>query len=483
MRLIDVLKGMEMLIEGTDINPSMEITGLTCDSRAVRPGFLFVALPGVKADGRSFIPSAVDKGAICVLAPVGTDGDVAIIEDGNPRRTYAKMAANFYPRQPDIIAAVTGTNGKTSTASFLRQIWDRQGIKAVSLGTIGVHGAGFDEPGGLTTPDPVKLHETLQRIHSAGVAHLAMEASSHGLQQFRLDGVCIKAAGFTNLTRDHLDYHVTMEDYLKAKLRLFSEVVEDGGAAVVNADIPQSQEVIAVAKKRGLRVYTYGRAGTNIRLLEREAQPSGQRLSIMVGDKNFTLNLPLVGRFQAENALCALGLAIALGGKVAPCVSTLERLEGVPGRLQHMGSVNGADVYIDYAHTPDAMENVLTALRPHVKNRLCIMFGCGGDRDAGKRSEMGRIASELADCVMITDDNPRTEDPAKIRKDIMAAAPGAQEVPGRHEAIRAAVKDLNAGDVLVMTGKGTDMGQIVGEYVLPFNEVAEITAAMQEAQA
>jgi UDP-N-acetylmuramoyl-L-alanyl-D-glutamate--2,6-diaminopimelate ligase len=483
MWLIDVLKGMEDMIANSAQKPGMDIAGLTCDSRVVGPGYLFAALPGTHSDGRNFIASAVEKGAVCVLGPVGTVAAVPVLECGNPRSAFARMAANFYPRQPEIIAAITGTNGKTSTAFFLRQIWTQLGRKAASLGTIGVHGAGFNEPGKLTTPDPVKLHETLQRLADAGVDNLAIEASSHGLEQFRLDGVRVRAAGFTNITRDHLDYHGTMQNYLAAKLRLFSDVVEIGGTAVINADVPEAQEVVATALKRGLEVITYGRAGKSICMLEREAKAGAQRLSLVIGSQNFTINLPLAGKFQAENAMCALGLAIALGADVADAVAALAKLDGVPGRMQHVGTVNGADVYVDYAHTPDALQNVLSALRPHTQHKLHVVFGCGGDRDPGKRAEMGAIAAKLADGVIITDDNPRSEQPAAIRAQILAAAPGAQEIANRHEAIRAAVAALGQGDVLVVAGKGHEQGQIVGAEVLPFDDVMEAKAAIGEVQA
>lgn len=483
MRLIDVLKGMESMTADVAMNGEMEIAGLACDSRAVRPGYLFAALPGAQVDGRDYIAAAVKNGAACVLGPVGTEADVPVLQDGNPRQAFARMAANFFVRQPAAIAAITGTNGKTSTAFFLRQIWERLGRKAASIGTIGVHGAGFDEAGKLTTPDPVQLHETLQRLADAGVDHLAMEASSHGLEQYRLDGVRVRAAGFTNISRDHLDYHGTMQAYLAAKLRLFSEVVADGGVAVINADAPEAQEVVAVARKRGLEVITFGRAGKQISVLEREAFAGGQRLALMVGAQNYTINLPLAGKFQAENALCALGLAIGLGADVTDAVAALEKLQGVPGRMQHVGTVKGADVYVDYAHTPDALHNVLSALRPHTQGQLYVLFGCGGDRDQGKRPEMGRVAATLADRVIVTDDNPRTEDAAAVRAQILAASPDAQEIADRSQAIRSAVAALADGDVLVLAGKGHEQGQIVGADVLPFDDVEQAKTAMREVQA
>ncbi|MBL4613260.1 MAG: UDP-N-acetylmuramoyl-L-alanyl-D-glutamate--2,6-diaminopimelate ligase, partial [Magnetovibrio sp.] len=416
MRLIEMLLGEDPLFDMDVIDGSLEIAGLTCDSRAVRPGFLFAALPGAHVDGRDYIQNAQDNGAAVILAPVGTRADIPVMEDANVRQRFARMAANFYARQPAHVAAITGTNGKTSTAAFLCQIWQRLGLKAASVGTLGVHGTGFDEPGKLTTPDPVALHDTLARLSVGGIEHLAMEASSHGLEQFRLDGVKVQAAGFTNISRDHLDYHGTMKDYFGAKLRLFSQVVDGQGWAVVNADSPEGQDVTAVARKRGLNVLTYGRGGQDIRVLDRTSHGDGQTLSLVIGDLKFDLSIPLAGAFQAENALCALGLAMALGADVKPAALALEHLEGVPGRLQKVGQVNGAAVYVDYAHTPDALENVLSALRPHTMGKLHVMFGCGGDRDVGKRPLMAGVAGRLADHIIITDDNPRSENPAVIRK-------------------------------------------------------------------
>ena len=487
MRLFEMLKGTETLLDATAIDADLDIAGLTCDSRAVRPGYLFAALPGARVDGRDYIQSAQDQGAVAVLAPVGTaeafEVSLPVIEDGNVRLRFAQMAANFYARQPEIIAAITGTNGKTSTASFLQQIWRQLGHKAATVGTLGVHGDGFDEPGTLTTPDPVALHETLARLKDGGVEHLAMEASSHGLEQFRLDGVRVRAAGFTNLSRDHLDYHGTMQDYFDAKLRLFTDVVAADGWAVVNADCPEGQDVIAQARKRGVNVMSFGRAGKDIRILERETHSDGQTLSLMVGERDARVRLPLAGKFQVENVLCALGLALALGADRDEALAALAHLDGVPGRLQRVGAVNGGAVYVDYAHTPDALENVLQALRPHTNGRLHVMFGCGGDRDAGKRPQMGAVAAKLADRVIVTDDNPRSEDAATIRSEILAACPGAVEIGDRHQAIREAVAAVGAGDVLVLAGKGHEQGQIVGDQVLPFDDVREATRAIEEVQA
>jgi len=480
MRLIDMAKGLESLIETLGEHSDMEVAGLTSDSRAVQPGYLFAALPGVNVDGRDYISQAQQNGAVCVLGPMGTQSDLPVIEDANPRLQFSKMAANFYGAQPDNIAAITGTNGKTSVATFLRQIWECLGYRAANVGTIGVFGTGFDEPGTLTTPDPVTLHATIKRLADAGVDHLAMEASSHGLEQFRLDGLRIKAAGFTNITRDHLDYHGTMDAYLVAKLRLFSEVVEDGGSVVVNADSPHAKDVIKAAQKRNLKVITYGEHGDDIRLKKCIPQGHSQVLTMNVFSTSYTVLLPLSGAFQMENALCALGLALALGADEGKAVKALERLHGVIGRMQCVGHVNGADVYVDYAHTPDALENVLKALRPHTQNKLHIMFGCGGDRDVGKRPEMGRAATAFADVVIITDDNPRNEDAATIRQQILTAAPGAKEIGDRHQAIQHSVKSLGVGDILVLTGKGHEQGQTINGEVLAFDDVMEVKTAIRE---
>ncbi len=483
MRFIELLKGMENMIGERTAVAELEIKGLSCDSRTVRPGFVFAALPGARVDGRDYIAAAIENGAVCVLTPAGTKAvaGVLFVEDEEPRRAFAKMAANFYGVQPETVVAITGTNGKTSSVSFLRQIWQHLGHKAAGLGTLGVHGAGFDEAGVLTTSEPVKLHETLKRLADAGVDHLAMEASSIGLEQFRLDGVRIKAAGFTNISRDHLDYHGDMQSYLRAKLRLFAEVVEDGGTAVVNADRPEAQEIVATARKRGLEVLTYGRAGQHIRLLEREAQDDAQRLLLQVEGQKTELFLPLVGAFQVENALCALGLALAVGADRQGALEALERLQGAPGRMQRIGALNnGARVYVDYAHTPDALDNVLSALRAHTGNKLYVLFGCGGERDVGKRAEMGRVASRRADGVIVTDDNPRGEDAAAIRAQIVAATRGGEEIADRGEAIFSAIEKLRAGDVLVLAGKGHEQSQIIGDRVIAFDDAAQAVAAIAE---
>ncbi len=468
--------------------PDLEIAGLTADSRAVRPGFLFAALPGSTVDGRAFIADAVAKGAAAILAPPGTVIDapgIRLIEDPAPRRAFALMAAAFYHRQPKTVIAVTGTNGKTSTVQFARQIWARTGKRAACLGTLGLdapEGVTWAGPS-MTTPDPVALHAGLAALAEAGVSHLAMEASSHGLDQFRLDGVRLKAAGFTNLSRDHLDYHGDMQGYLAAKGALFARVLADDGMAVLNADAPEFPELALLCQIRGIRVLGYGYAGREIKVRDVIPLPHGQRLGLEFLGRPVVIDLPLIGRFQAWNALCALGLVLAAdpAGDVAPAVEALESLEGVPGRLQLVGHhPTGAPVIVDYAHTPDALETVLTALRPHAEKRLVVVFGCGGDRDRGKRPVMGEIAVRRADRAIVTDDNPRSEVPAAIRAEILAAAVGAEEIGDRRAAIRAAVRGLEAGDLLLIAGKGHEQGQIVGAETRPFDDATEVLAAIAE---
>jgi len=452
-----------------------EIAGLTADSRTVRPGFLFAALPGSQQHGSTFIPDAISRGAVAILGEPGFDapGDVVRIESTNPRRSLALMAARFFGEQPHTVAAVTGTNGKTSVAAFTRQLWSLLGHRAASLGTLGLVAPDMRRPGSLTTPDPVTLHKDLADLAAAGVRHAVIEASSHGLDQFRLDGIRLAAAAFTNLSRDHLDYHPTMAAYLAAKRRLFADLLPSGGAAVLNADIPEFDELATLCRQQGHRVLSYGRNGTEIRLVRLEPLANGQRLELDVMGRTTELTLPLVAGFQAMNALAALGLVIGCGAEPAQATELLSRLEGVPGRIQ-LAAVrrNGAAVYVDYAHTPDALETVLVALRPHARRKLVVLFGCGGDRDPGKRPMMGAVAARLADRVIVTDDNPRTEDPALIRRQILATCPGAIEIGARREAIFRAVADLMPGDVLVLAGKGHEQGQIVGTTVHPFDDVA-----------
>ncbi len=462
---------------------AIEVAGVTADSRAVKRGDVFVAVPGTKADGLAFAAQAAAAGAAAIVAerkppalPAGTE----FIPVANARRALAMAAARLYPRQPAVIAAVTGTSGKTSVAAFTRQIWAWLGHQAASIGTIGVVSPKGEQYGTLTTPDPVQLHRTLDRLAGEGVTHLAFEASSHGLDQHRLDGVRVAAGGFTNLTRDHLDYHPTVEAYLQAKLRLFGSLVVDGGTAVIDVDHEHAQAVVAAANARGLKLMTVGRNGDGIRLMDTAIDGFAQALTVEHGGKSFRLRLPLVGGFQVENALVAAGLAIATGSEPAAVFRALEQLKGAKGRLDLAGERNGAPVFVDYAHKPDALEKALEALRPYVKGRLIVVFGAGGDRDAGKRPLMGAIATKMADRVIVTDDNPRSENPAAIRAAILKAAPGATEIGDRLDAIRGAVASLKAGDVLLIAGKGHESGQIIGDRVLPFSDHEAVATALKD---
>ncbi|HYL48259.1 MAG TPA: UDP-N-acetylmuramoyl-L-alanyl-D-glutamate--2,6-diaminopimelate ligase [Stellaceae bacterium] len=467
--------------------PSMgdpEIRGLTSDSRDVKPGFLFAALSGAHESGRRYLADALARGAAAILtgeAPLDEPVAVPVIADRNPRRRLARMAARFYAPQPSTIAAVTGTNGKTSVAVFTRQIWAAQGLKAASIGTIGLVAPTMTRPGALTTPDPVKLHEILHDLLSGGVEHVALEASSHGLDQFRLDGVTLAAAAFTNLTRDHLDYHGDMAHYFAAKQRLFAELLPASGSAVINVDDKSGRTLAGAAKARGQRVFTYGTApDAELRLIA--ATPTARGLAVefaIAGTPQRRLELPLLGTFQAMNALAAVGLAVATGTPPDAALDVLPRLEGVPGRMELAAThPAGAPLIVDYAHTPDALETALKALRPHTAKRLIVVFGCGGDRDAGKRPQMGAIAARLADIAIVTDDNPRSEEPTAIRRAILAACPGGREIGDRRTAIRTATKLLQAGDVLLIAGKGHESGQIVGARTLPFDDRIEARAAV-----
>ena len=397
----------------------------------------------------------------------------------NARRALALAAANFFPRQPGTIAAVTGTSGKTSVAAFTRQIWAALGLQAASIGTIGVVSPRGEKYGSLTTPDPVELHRTLDQLAGEGVTHLALEASSHGLDQHRLDGVRIAAGAFTNLSRDHLDYHLTIEAYLAAKLRLFEELVAPNGTAVIDADDCYAGQVVEAARKRGLKIMTVGEHGDDIKLVGGALDGFAQVVTIAHGGREFKVKLPLVGAFQVQNAAVAAGLAIATGADPARVFAALEHLTGAKGRLELAGSKNGAPIFIDYAHKPDALAKALAALRPYASGKLVVVFGAGGDRDAGKRPIMGRIAAENADRVIVTDDNPRSENPAAIRAAILAAAKGATEIGDRAEAIRAAIAELKAGDVLLIAGKGHETGQIIGDRIVPFSDHDAVAAALQ----
>ncbi len=464
------------------------VTGLTADSRAVKPGYLFAALKGETADGRQFIPQAVQAGASVILtdaAPADdAPGDARLVLDTNPRRRLAELAAAFYGRQPTWIALVTGTNGKTSTVEFARQIWAAQGLAAASIGTLGLTLPHGREGGSLTTPDPVSLARLMAQLASNGIEHAAVEASSHGLAQERLSGIAATIGAFTSFSRDHLDYHKDERAYLDAKLRLFRDRLPAGSAAVIYADGKFSAEAVRVAKARGLDLWSYGRKGDRLRLLDRRAMDGGQALSLRIEGESYEVDLPLVGDFQAENAIAALGIALASGVEAEAAVAALAGLTTVDGRLQLAGRhASGAAVYVDYAHTPGALQAALHALRPTTTGRLLVVFGAGGDRDHGKRPEMGRAAAQWADACIVTDDNPRSEDPAAIRAEIMTGCPDAVEIGSRAEAIEWVIGQLGAGDTLLIAGKGHEQGQTIAGEVHPFDDVAHARKALQRTEA
>jgi UDP-N-acetylmuramoyl-L-alanyl-D-glutamate--2,6-diaminopimelate ligase len=482
-----IMRLRDLFSDDTKIDPQAEaavVTGLAVDSRAVKPGEVFFALAGSKTDGARFIDSAIASGAIAIAGDHPPPGfsRVPFVTTSNPRRALALAAAKFYPRQPGTIAAVTGTSGKTSVAAFTRQIWQRLGHASASIGTIGLVSPKRTIYGSLTTPDPIALHRQLDEIAREGVTHLAFEASSHGLDQYRLDGVRIAAGGFTNLSRDHMDYHPDVAHYLAAKLRLFRDLVAAEGAAVISADHDCSQAVIDAARARGLRIVAVGAEGDGpgegIRLIEADIDGFAQKLNVEHRGRRHAVRLPLVGEFQIENALVSAGLAIGTGSEPKAVFAALEHLEGAKGRLERVGERNGAPIFVDYAHKPDALAKALQALRPYAKCKLVVVFGAGGDRDAGKRPLMGAIAAENADSVIVTDDNPRSENPDLIRSAILSAAKGARDIGDRAEAIRTAIAGLQAGDALLIAGKGHETGQIVGDRVLPFSDHEAVATAL-----
>ena len=460
------------------IDPVIE--GVTADSRKVKPGYLFAALTGSNADGREYVASALKAGAAAVISdrPIAAEAPVIVVADA--RRAYALAAASLWGAQPATCVAVTGTNGKTSVATFCRQMFERLGHSAASMGTLGVRaGAEQITQPGLTTPDAGDVAALLADLATRGVTHLALEASSHGIDQRRLDGVTLTAAGFLNLTQDHLDYHGTMEAYRAAKLRLFEALTPRGATAVLNADSDAFPAFAAASVTSGLGVFSVGAMGEGLTLAHRELTPQGQRLRVGTEGRNFEIRLPLAGAFQAANALVAAGLCIAASEKTEAVLEALEHIEGAPGRLQRIGAgKKGGEAYVDYAHTPDGLKTVLLALRPHAAGRLIVVFGAGGDRDRSKRPQMGAIAASFADIAIVTDDNPRSEDPAAIRAEIRSGAPGLREIGDRRAAIGAAVGLLREGDVLVVAGKGHEQGQIVGAIILPFDDIVETAAAL-----
>jgi UDP-N-acetylmuramoyl-L-alanyl-D-glutamate--2,6-diaminopimelate ligase len=453
----------------------------------VRPGFLFAALPGALADGRAFLPQALANGAAAVLAPQDTpDLNAPLVRSGDVRRLYALAASRFHGPQPEVVVAVTGTNGKTSVATFCRQIFARLGHHAASLGTLGLEledarlGPETLSGPGLTTPDAAEVARAAADLHGRGVTRFVLEASSHGLDQRRLDGLSLAAAGFTNLTQDHLDYHGTMEVYQAAKLRLFEQLLPRGGVAVLNADSPAFPAFAAAAVVNGHAVLSVGADGMGLRLIDRRPTSSGQDLTLSFQNRSHVVSLPLPGAFQAANVLVAAGLCLAVGEDPDAVIAALATLRGAPGRLQRIGrSSAGGEAYVDYAHTPDGLKTVLEALRPHTQGRLIVVFGAGGDRDRTKRPLMGEAAGRLADLCIVTDDNPRGEDPAAIRADVLAGRPGGLEIGDRRAAIRAGVAELGPGDILVVAGKGHEQGQTIGGVVHPFDDVFETEAALR----
>jgi UDP-N-acetylmuramoyl-L-alanyl-D-glutamate--2,6-diaminopimelate ligase len=486
VRLSDLvrLSDPDVLAAPPGLPQDPEIAGITADSRAARRGWLFVALPGSKLDGATFARQAVAAGAVAVMAGEGADlpvllPSVVVIRDQEPRRRLARMAAAFAGAQPRVTVAVTGTSGKTSIVEFARQMFAGAGFAAASVGTLGIVSPTLNTPPGLTTPDPVLLHRDLATLARDGVHYLAIEASSHGLDQHRLDGLHFSAAAFTNLSRDHLDYHPTMESYLAAKARLFGELLSGGATAVINADSAHAPPLIDISRARQLRLWCYGRAGDELRLEQATPHGHGQHLALTLFGRRYEVDLPLIGAFMAGNALAALGLTVAVGVPVDSAIATMARLKGAPGRLERVAThPRGAPVLVDYAHKPDALEQVLVALRPHTRGRLIVVFGCGGDRDPGKRPIMGDIAARLADVAIVTDDNPRSEDPATIRAAIMAGVTTGREnvteIPeGRRAAIAAGLDAVrSADDLVVIAGKGHERGQTIAGVTHPFDDAA-----------
>ena len=486
MRLTEIVGNEDNGVAVPSQYAHLEINGLTCDSRQVESGYIFAALQGTQTDGRRFISTAIAKGASVILTEAGTvlpDGgndDVWLLSHTNPRRLLAKYSANFYQKQPESIVAVTGTNGKTSVAYFCQQLWNLLDKKAASLGTIGISGLGDGIGEGLTTPDPVKLHETLAGLQEKDVEYLALEASSHGLDQCRLDGVRLKAAAFTNLSRDHLDYHHTEEAYFQAKARLFDEVMPEDGVAVLNSDIPEYNRLKTVCDTRNHTILSYGHAeDATFSIKETTPERLGQYVVFAYKEKTYTLTTPLIGAFQVSNMLCALGLVIGSGVDAEAAIAVLPKLQPAPGRMERVsGDDKPWSVYVDYAHTPDALEKALKELRPYASGKLHVIFGCGGDRDKGKRPQMGAVAARCADHAVVTDDNPRTENPEQIRAEILATCVGAENIADRKAAIAHGVGQLKEGDILLISGKGHEKTQKIGNKTTPFDDVVVAQQAM-----
>lgn len=473
----------DLFPELTGADGETAVTGLTADSRRIEPGFVFAAMQGVVTDGRKFIGPAIEAGAVAVMGEALPAFDGAIAVDvANARLALAEASARFYVRQPETIVAVTGTNGKSSTVDFLRQIWDSAGLRSASMGTLGAIGPNGHIDLGHTTPDPVAIHATLQTLADDGVSHVAMEASSHGLAQYRLDAVNLAGVAFSNLTQDHLDYHNTMDEYRAAKLRLFSELAPRGCPAVVNADSDQRLFFEDAAKTAGLDVVSVGWRGADLKIEELMPKATGQRLFLDWRGEKAAIDLPLIGEFQALNALTAAGLALAGGIELQKVATGMAALKPVKGRLEYVGETrDGAGIFVDYAHTAAGLDVLIRAARPHTAGRLIVVFGCGGDRDRGKRPQMGEVAAKHADVVIVTDDNPRSEDPAFIRSEVLAGVPDGLEIGDRGDAIHHAIRDLRKGDTLLIAGKGHETGQIIGDTVVPFSDQETALAALQEA--
>lgn len=476
MKLADLVAPLSAP-EGAD---SVEITGVTEDSRDVRDGFLFAAVQGVKRDGRDFVPAAREAGAAAILVDPGSpDFGIPAVETNNVRAALSSAAARLYPGQPEIVAAITGTNGKSSTVEFLRQLWEMAGHETATLGTLGVQGGKTADALSHTTPGAVKLHQSLQKLEQDGVTHLAMEASSHGLKQNRLDGVRLSAVAFTNLTQDHFDYHPNFEDYYAAKRRLFDELAPAGIPAIVNVDGEWGRRMAEAARQAGLDVRTIGWSGNDLKIEEIQPKPDHQILTLRHDHEDQRVRLPLVGEFQALNAVMAAAVAIATGAPAHDMLRRLSDLKGVRGRMENAASTrDDAQIFVDYAHTPDGLDKLLRALRPHTRRHIWLVFGAGGDRDPSKREKMGAVGARLADHVIVTDDNPRSEVPETIREAVLCGAPGAEEMGDRREAIRSAVSRLQEGDSLVIAGKGHETYQIYGGETRPFDDVEEARAAV-----
>ena len=457
------------------------VMGLTCDSREVESGFVFAALPGTVTDGRKYIESALEKGASAIVSTGDMDLPVPYLASAEPRLAYAQMAAKLYAGQPNILVTMTGTNGKSSTVEFLRQIWAYADKQAACFGTLGVQAPKGYRPLTHTTPDAVALHKTLSGLTDEGVTHAAMEASSHGLDQYRLDAVKITASGFTNLTQDHFDYHANAEDYFLAKARLFTELTPTNASVVINTNDEYGQRLVKMCEDRGQDVMQVGWSGQDIRIDEVMPRAASQMMTLVVKGERHKIELPLAGEFQVLNAISALGLAMVTGVEKDTALKALENLHGVAGRMELAGHTKeGAPIFVDFAHTEDGLDKLLRSVRPHTMGKIIVAFGCGGDRDPDKRPKMGKVAAKLADDVIVTDDNPRTEDAAYVRKAVLKGCPSATEIGDRAAAIREGIKRLAPQDCLVIAGKGHEQGQIIGTKVIPFSDVKQVKLALKE---